>query len=56
MSLMASQAPQQCLRAGLLDEIDVAVVPLLLAGVRLFCRWRSCVGWTPRALPISATG
>jgi dihydrofolate reductase len=37
VSLMGSQAPQQCLRAGLLDEIDVAVVPLLLgSGVRLF--------------------
>jgi dihydrofolate reductase len=37
VSLMGSQVPQQCLRAGLLDEIDIAVVPLLLGGgVRLF--------------------
>jgi dihydrofolate reductase len=36
VSLMGSQAAQQCLRAGLLDEIQVAVVPLLLGGgVRL---------------------
>jgi dihydrofolate reductase len=37
VALMGSQAAQQCLRAGLLDEIQVAVVPLLLGGgVRLF--------------------
>ncbi len=37
VSLMGSRAPQQALRAGLLDEIDVAVVPLLRGGgVRLF--------------------
>jgi dihydrofolate reductase len=37
VSLMGSRVPQQALRAGLLDEIDVAVVPLLLGGgVRLF--------------------
>jgi dihydrofolate reductase len=37
VSLMGSAAPQQCLRAGLLDEIQLAVVPVLLgSGVRLF--------------------
>jgi dihydrofolate reductase len=37
VTLMGSRAPQQALRAGLLDEIDVAVVLLLLGGgVRLF--------------------
>jgi dihydrofolate reductase len=37
VSVMGSQAAQQCLRAGLLTEIQVAVVPLLLGGgVRLF--------------------
>ncbi len=37
VTLMGSQVPQQCLRAGLLDEIDIAVVPVLLGGgVRLF--------------------
>jgi dihydrofolate reductase len=37
VSLAGSQAAQQCLRTGLLDEIWVGVVPLLLGGgVRLF--------------------
>jgi dihydrofolate reductase len=37
VALTGSQAAQQCLRAGLLDEIWVALVPLLLGGgVRLF--------------------
>lgn len=37
VSLMGSQVPQQCLRAGLLDEIQLHVVPVLLGGgVRLF--------------------
>ena len=37
VALAGSQATQQCLRAGLLDEIQVALVPLLLGGgVRLF--------------------
>jgi dihydrofolate reductase len=37
VALAGSQAVQQCLRAGLLDEIQVALVPLLLGGgVRLF--------------------
>jgi dihydrofolate reductase len=37
VSLAGSQAAQQCLGAGLLDEIWLAVVPLLLGGgVRLF--------------------
>lgn len=37
VSLAGSQAAQQCLRMGLLDEIWVGVVPLLLGGgVRLF--------------------
>jgi dihydrofolate reductase len=37
VALMGSQAAQQCLRAGLLDEIQLAVAPLLLGGgVRLF--------------------
>jgi dihydrofolate reductase len=37
VALMGSQAAQQCLQRGLLDEIQVAVMPLLLGGgVRLF--------------------
>ena len=37
VALAGSQAAQQCLRAGLLDELWLAVVPLLLGGgVRLF--------------------
>jgi dihydrofolate reductase len=37
VALAGSQAAQQCLRAGLLDEIWVAIAPLLLGGgVRLF--------------------
>jgi dihydrofolate reductase len=37
VSLMGASIPQQCLRAGLLDEIQIHLVPLLLgAGVRLF--------------------
>jgi dihydrofolate reductase len=37
VALTGSQAAQQCLRAGLLDEIQLSVVPLLLGGgVRLF--------------------
>jgi dihydrofolate reductase len=37
VALSGSQAAQQCLRAGLLDEIHLSVVPLLLGGgVRLF--------------------
>jgi hypothetical protein len=37
VSLMGASAPQQCLRAGLLDEIQIHLVPVLLgAGVRLF--------------------
>jgi dihydrofolate reductase len=37
VGLAGSQAAQQCLRAGLLDEIWLAVAPLLLGGgVRLF--------------------
>lgn len=41
---MGSQVPQQCLRAGLLDEIEVAVIPLLLGrGVRLFDQLRGPV-------------
>jgi dihydrofolate reductase len=36
VSLAGSQAAQQCLRAGLLDELWLALVPLLLGGgVRL---------------------
>jgi dihydrofolate reductase len=35
--LMGASIPQQCLRAGLLDEIQIHLVPVLLgAGVRLF--------------------
>lgn len=35
--LMGSAAVQQCLRAGLLDEVRLAVIPVLLGGgVRLF--------------------
>jgi dihydrofolate reductase len=37
VSLMGASVPQQCLRAGLLDEIQIHLVPVLLgAGVRLF--------------------
>ena len=37
VALAGSQAAQQCLRAGLLDEIVISPVPLLLGGgVRLF--------------------
>jgi dihydrofolate reductase len=37
VSLMGAQPAQQCLRLGLLDEVRLAVVPLLLGGgVRLF--------------------
>jgi dihydrofolate reductase len=37
VSLLGASIPQQCLRAGLLDEIQIHVVPLLLGtGVRLF--------------------
>jgi dihydrofolate reductase len=44
VALMGSRAPQQCLAAGLLDEIQVAQVPLLLGrGVRLFAQLASMV-------------
>jgi dihydrofolate reductase len=34
---MGASLPQQCLRAGLLDEVQIHLVPVLLgAGVRLF--------------------
>jgi dihydrofolate reductase len=37
VGLMGSAVPQQCLRLGLLDEIQLHLVPVLLgAGVRLF--------------------
>jgi dihydrofolate reductase len=37
VSLMGSTVPQECLRLGLLDEIQLHVVPVLLgSGVRLF--------------------
>ena len=37
VALTGSQAAQQCLKAGLLDEIQLSVVPYLLGGgVRLF--------------------
>jgi len=37
VSLMGASVPQQCLRAGLLDEIQIHFVPVLLGeGVRLF--------------------
>jgi dihydrofolate reductase len=37
VNLMGASIPQQCLRAGLLDEIQLHLVPVLLgAGVRLF--------------------
>lgn len=37
VSLMGASVPQQCLRAGLLDEIQIHLVPVLLGdGVRLF--------------------
>jgi dihydrofolate reductase len=37
VSLMGASRPQQCLNAGLLDEIQIHLVPLLLGGgVRLF--------------------
>ncbi len=50
VALAGSQAAQQCLRAGLLDEIWVAVVPLLLGGgIRLFDH----IGGPVRLEPIS---
>jgi dihydrofolate reductase len=37
VSVMGASVPQQCLRAGLLDEIQIHLVPVLLVGgVRLF--------------------
>jgi dihydrofolate reductase len=37
VSLMGSSVPQQCLRAGLVDEIQIHLAPVLLGGgVRLF--------------------
>jgi dihydrofolate reductase len=37
VSLMGASVPQQCLRAGLLDEVQIHLVPVLLGGgVRLF--------------------
>ena len=37
VSLMGASIPQQCLRAGLLNEIQIHLVPVLFgAGVRLF--------------------
>lgn len=37
VSLVGSAVPQQCLRVGLLDEIQIHLVPVMLgAGVRLF--------------------
>jgi dihydrofolate reductase len=37
VSLMGASVAQQCLRAGLLDEIQIHLVPVLLGGgVRLF--------------------
>jgi dihydrofolate reductase len=37
VSVMGASVPQQCLRAGLLDEIQIHLVPVLLgSGVRLF--------------------
>ncbi len=37
VSLLGASVPQQCLRAGLLDEIQIHLVPTLLgSGVRLF--------------------
>jgi len=37
VSLMGASIPQQCLRAGLLDEVQIHLVPVLLgAGVRCF--------------------
>jgi dihydrofolate reductase len=37
VSLMGSSVPQQCLAAGLVDEIQIHLVPVLLgAGIRLF--------------------
>jgi dihydrofolate reductase len=37
VSLVGASIPQQCLRAELLDEIQIHLVPVLLgAGVRLF--------------------
>jgi dihydrofolate reductase len=37
VSLMGASIPQQCLRSGLLDEIQIHLVPVLLGtGVRLF--------------------
>jgi dihydrofolate reductase len=39
VSVMGASVPQQCLRAGLLDEVQIHLVPVLLGGgVRLFDR------------------
>lgn len=50
VALAGSQATQQCLRAGLLDEIQVALVPLLLGGdVRLFATSADRSAWKSSA-------
>ena len=44
VSLMGASVPQQCLRAGLLDEVQLHLVPVLLgSGVRLFDRLGSAL-------------
>ena len=45
VSLMGASVPQQCLRAGLVDEVRIQLVPVLLgSGVRLFDRLGGVVG------------
>lgn len=44
VSVCAADTAQQLLRAGLLDEIEVSVVPVLLGGgVRLFDQWLDAI-------------
>ena len=50
VALAGSQATQQCLRAGLLDEIQVDLVSLLLGGgVRLFATSADRSAWKSSA-------
>jgi dihydrofolate reductase len=50
VALAGSQATQQCLRAGLLDDIQVALVALLLGGgVRLFATSADRSAWKSSA-------
>ena len=60
VSLMGTTIVQQCLRAGLLDELTISLVPVVLGrGARLIdgsrlgaWNWNLPVLWTLRASPI----